>query len=193
MAASDEAELKHMVATAVQIDDRPCAFRYPRGAGVGVDMPEVGIPLEIGKGKIIREGNKIAILSLGGRLQEALKAADDLDASGFSTTVADARFAKPLDTNLVEELARNHEVLITLEDGAIGGFATAVLNHLACTGMLDKGLKIRPMFLPDRFIAHAEPKQQYEDAGLMAVDIVNTARSALGDETVTEFISAQNT
>src|SRR5690606_7730942 len=143
MAAADEAELRHMVATAVEIDDRPSAFRYPRGEGVGVELPAIGTPLEIGKGRIVREGTKVAILSLGTRLAEALKAADQLAALGLSTTVADARFAKPLDEELVARLAREHEVLITVEEGAIGGFASHVLDFLARSGALDHGLRIR--------------------------------------------------
>ena len=157
MACGDEADLKHMVATAAAYNEGPIGFRYPRGAGVGVDMPEEGKPLEIGKGRIIREGSKIAILSYGGRLSECLAAADELAARGLSTTVADARFAKPLDTALIDRLVKEHEILITIEEGSIGGFASFVLNHLAQTGALDKGLKIRPMFLPDRFFAHGSP------------------------------------
>jgi 1-deoxy-D-xylulose-5-phosphate synthase len=182
MAAADEAELVHMVATCVAIDDRPSAVRYPRGDGVGVPLPTAGVPLEIGKGRIVREGTTIAILSLGTRLQEALKAAEQLQAHGLSTTVADARFAKPLDTALVDRLAREHEVLITIEENAIGGFATQVLHHLATTGQLDAGLKIRPMVLPDRFIDHNTPTAQYEEAGLNARHIVATAMAALGRE-----------
>ena len=157
MAAADELELMHMVATAAQIDDRPSAFRYPRGEGVGVELPARGTPLEIGKGRVLREGSKIAILSFGTRLGECLVAAEDLGAKGLSTTVADARFAKPLDTDLVRRLAREHEVLITIEEGSIGGFASHVLQYLATAGLLDHGLKVRPMILPDRFIDHASP------------------------------------
>jgi len=182
MAASDEAELKHMVATAVAIDDRPSALRYPRGEGVGVEMPERGEPLEIGRGRIIREGSTIAILSLGTRLAECLKAADQLSAFGLSTTVADARFAKPLDKDLVTRLARNHEVLITVEEGSIGGFGSYVLHHLAETGLLDRGLKIRPMVMPDSFVDHNKPEQMYADAGLSAAGIVDTVFKALGRE-----------
>ena len=182
MAASDEAELKHMVATAHSIDDRPSAFRFPRGAGVGVEMPTEGKILEIGKGKVIREGAKIAILSLGGRLQECIKAADDLEAHGLSVTIADARFAKPLDQGLINKLAKEHEVLITIEEGSIGGFSSHVLNHLAQSGALDFGLKVRPMFIPDRFLAHASPEEQYLDAKLTAADILKVALEALGDE-----------
>ncbi|CAN0576973.1 unnamed protein product, partial [Laminaria digitata] len=149
MAAADEAELVNMVATAAQIDDRPSAFRYPRGEGVGVDMPDIGVPLEIGKGRVVREGTTVALLSYGGRLQECLRAAEDLAAHGLSATVADARFAKPLDTDLIRRLAREHEVLITIEEGSIGGFATQVMTDLANTGLLAGGLKFRPMTLTD--------------------------------------------
>ena len=192
MAAGDEADLKHMVATAAAIDDGPSAFRYPRGAGVGVEMPEVGVPLEIGRGRIMTEGSKIAILSLGGRLKEALVAAEELGAHGLSTTVADARFAKPLDEDMIRRLAREHEVLITIEEGAIGGFASHVLDFLARDGLLDRGVKIRPMYIPDRFIPHASPEEQYEDAGLTATDIVKTAMAALGEVSQTEIIQARS-
>jgi len=180
MAAADELELMHMVATAAQIDDRPSAFRYPRGEGVGVELPARGTPLEIGKGRILREGTKIAILSFGTRLGEGLVAAEDLAAKGLSATVADARFAKPLDTDLVCRLAREHEVLITIEEGSVGGFSSFVLQYLATSGLLDHGLKVRPMVLPDRFIDHAAPAKQYEWAGLNAPQIVATALAALG-------------
>ena len=180
MAAADEAELVHMVATAARIDDGPSAFRYPRGEGEGVELPEIGVPLEIGKGRIMREGTTVAILSFGARLQESLKAADELAAMGLSTTVADARFAKPLDTDLVRRLAKEHEVLITIEEGAIGGFATHVVQFLITEGMFDSGLKIRPMFLPDIFIDQDKPNLQYERAGLNAPQIVATALAALG-------------
>ncbi len=186
MAASDEAELKHMVATAVAIDDRPCAFRYPRGEGVGVEMPAVGVPLEIGRGRIVREGSKIALLSLGTRLAECLKAADLLAALGLPTTVADARFAKPLDTALIRQLAMNHEVLVTVEEGGTGGFGALVLHHLAATGLLDRGLKIRTSTLPDVFIDHDKPETMYELAGLNANGIVATALAALGHEKLTQ-------
>jgi 1-deoxy-D-xylulose-5-phosphate synthase len=180
MAAADEAELVHMVATQVGIDDRPSALRYPRGEGVGVDMPAEGVPLPIGKGRILREGTTIALLSYGTRLAEALKAAEDLAARGLSTTVADARFQRPLDTDLVNRLAREHEVLITIEEAAIGGFAAHVLHHLATNGMLDRGLKIRPMVLPDRFQDQDKPEKQYDEAGLNAKHIVAQALLALG-------------
>ena len=180
MAAADEAELVHMVATAVVIDDRPSAFRYPRGEGTGVELPEKGTPLEIGKGRVLREGSTVAILSFGARLPEVLKAADTLAARGLSTTVADARFLKPLDGDLVRRLAREHEVLITIEEGAVGGFAAAVFQFLAMEGLLDNGLKVRPMILPDRFILHDKPELQYEDAGLNARHIVATVLTALG-------------
>ena len=180
MAAADEAELVHMVATAVTIGDRPSAFRYPRGEGTGVELPEKGTPLEIGKGRVLREGSTVAVLSFGTRLPEVLKAADALAARGLSTTVADARFVKPLDGDLVRRLAREHEVLITIEEGAVGGFAAAVFQFLAMEGLLDNGLKVRPMILPDRFILHDKPELQYEDAGLNARHIVATALTALG-------------
>ena len=180
MAAADEAELVHMVHTAAMIDDRPSAFRYPRGEGTGSPLPETPAMLEIGKGRILREGTAIAILSLGARLREALRAADELQARGLSTTVADARFAKPLDEDLIRALAREHEVLITVEEGSIGGFAAHVMQFLALAGFLDSGLKIRPMTLPDRFVAHGTPDGMYEDAGLTARHIVDTALSALG-------------
>ena len=180
MAAADEAELRHMVATAVAIDDRPSALRYPRGEGVGVELPEAGVPLEIGKGRVVREGSTVAILSLGTRLAESLKAADQLAALGLSTTVADARFAKPLDEELIRRLATNHEVLITIEEGSVGGFSSFVLNFLASEGLLDRGLKVRPMVLPDEFIDHDKPEKMYERAGLGAAGIVATALGALG-------------
>ncbi len=182
MAAADEAELMHMVATSVAIDDRPSAFRYPRGEGIGVDMPEIGSPLEIGKGRIIREGSKIALLSFGARLPQCLRAADELSAKGYSTTVADARFCKPLDETLVRDLVKNHEVLITIEEGAIGGFGSHVLQFLALNGLLDEGCKIRPMTLPDIFIDQDKPDVMYDVAGLNAPHIVATALEALGDE-----------
>jgi 1-deoxy-D-xylulose-5-phosphate synthase len=182
MAAADEAELVHMVSTCVAVEDRPSAVRFPRGDGVGVPLPEQGVPLEIGRGRIVREGSTIAILNLGARLAECLKAAQELAGYGLSTTVADARFAKPLDTDLINRLAREHEVLITIEEGAIGGFASHVLQHLATTGQLDHGLKIRPMVLPDVFLDHDSPNAQYETAGLNARHIVATALGALGRE-----------
>jgi len=180
MAAADEAELKNMVATAAQIDDRPSALRYPRGEGFGVEMPARGEPLEIGKGRTLREGGTVAILSYGARLYEALTAADSLEARGLSTTVADARFCKPLDTELVERLAREHEVLVTVEEGAIGGFSSHVLTHLARAGLIDRGLAVRPMTLPDFFIDHGKPYEQYEQAGLNAHHIAAQALQALG-------------
>ena len=180
MAASDEAELTRMVATAAQIDDRPSAFRYPRGEGQGAEIPEPVEPLEIGKGRVVREGSTVAIMSLGTRLQESLKAADELAAHGYSTTVADARFAKPMDHELVRQLAVNHEVLITIEEGSIGGFAAHVMQFLASEGLLDEGLKVRPMTLPDRFIDQDSLSEMYDAAGLNAPDIVATALDALG-------------
>ena len=180
MAAADEAELMHMIATAAVIDDRPSSFRYPRGEGVGVELPDKGAILEIGKGRIVREGSTVAILSFGDRLAEAGKAADELASRGLSTTVADARFAKPLDEDLIRRLASEHEVLITVEAGAIGGFASHVLHFLATQGLLDSGLKVRPMVLPDTFIDHDAPAAQYETVRLRAPDIVSTALAALG-------------
>jgi 1-deoxy-D-xylulose-5-phosphate synthase len=182
MAAGDEADLVHMVATCAAIDDAPTAVRYPRGEGIGVALPEQGIPLEIGRGRILREGTGIALLNFGGRLAECLKAAQELAGYGLSTTVADARFAKPLDTDLVARLAREHEVVITIEEGAIGGFGSHVLHYLAMNGLLDHGLKIRSMVLPDVFLDHDSPQAQYERAGLNARHIVATALSALGRE-----------
>ena len=182
MAAGDEADLVHMVATQVAIDDRPSALRYPRGEGSGVEMPTEGKPLEIGKGRIIREGSKIAILSLGTRLSESVKAAEELAAYGLSTTVADARFAKPLDTELVLRLAAEHEVLITIEEGAIGGFAAQVFQTLSDNGALDRGLKIRAMVLPDIFIDQDSPNAMYAKAGLDAKGIVKKVFEALGKD-----------
>jgi len=180
MAAADEAELVHMVATAVAIDDRPSAFRYPRGDGVGIDMPEFGVPLEIGKGRIVREGSSVALLSLGTRLAECMLAAETLAAHGLTTTVADARFAKPLDVDLIRRLARGHEVLITVEEGAIGGFGSHVVQALAEHGALDHGLKIRCMVLPDIFIDQDAPAAMYAKAGLDAKGIVAKVFEALG-------------
>ena len=180
MAAADEAELVHMVATQVAHNEGPSALRYPRGDGVGVEMPEAGVPLPIGKGRILREGSTVAILSLGTRLAEAMKAANELQSFGLSTTVADARFAKPLDIDLINRLAREHEVLITIEEGSIGGFGSHVVHHLATAGLLDSGLKIRPMVLPDRFLDHDNPVKQYDEAGLNARHITATALAALG-------------
>jgi 1-deoxy-D-xylulose-5-phosphate synthase len=180
MAASDEAELMHMVATCAAYEEGPSAVRYPRGEGVGVALPARGEVLEIGRGRVVREGTSIALLSLGTRLQECVRAAEDLQAYGLSTTVADARFAKPLDTALIERLAREHAVLITVEEGAIGGFSSHVLHHLAGAGLLEHGLKVRPMVLPDRFIDHDAPYQQYDQAGLNARHITQTALRALG-------------
>ncbi|MDF2763851.1 MAG: dxs [Rhodospirillales bacterium] len=180
MAAADEAELMHMVATAAAIDDRPSALRYPRGEGIGMALPARGSVLQIGKGRVLKEGTAVALLSFGARLQECLKAAEELGARGLSTTVADARFAKPLDRDLLRRLAGEHEVLITIEEGSVGGFAAQVAQELATTGQFDAGLKFRPMVLPDRFIEHDRPERQYEEAGLDARAIVATALAALG-------------
>ncbi len=180
MAPSDEAELVHMVATAAAIDDRPSSFRYPRGEGVGVDMPEHGVPLEIGRGRIVREGSKVAILSFGTRLAAAMSAAEELDTYGLPATVADARFAKPLDTDLIDRLVREHEVLITVEEGAIGGFASHVLDHLERSGALDRGIKVRSLTMPDRFVDQHKPETMVADAGLDAAGIVTAVFAALG-------------
>lgn len=188
MACSDEAELCHMVATAAAYDEGPIAFRFPRGEGVGVDMPEIGEMLEIGKGRILREGTKVAILCYGGRMAEAMKAADELTAKGLPTTLADARFAKPLDTDLVERLAKEHEVLITVEEGAAGGFGTRVMDHLIRHDLVTANLKIRPMTLPDRFQDQASPYDMYEEAGLNARHITATALLALGEEVALEEV-----
>ncbi|MEM9724722.1 MAG: 1-deoxy-D-xylulose-5-phosphate synthase [Pseudomonadota bacterium] len=180
MAPGDEADLVHMVATAAQIDDRPSAFRFPRGEGMGVDMPERGVPLEIGRGRILREGSKIALLSIGGRLQDTLRAAEELAIMGFSTTVADARFAKPLDEELVLRLARNHEALVTVEEGSVGGFGSHVAQLLAQKGLFDRGLRFRSMFLPDIFIDQDSPANMVKQAGLDTASIAKTALTALG-------------
>ncbi len=172
MAAADEAELVHMVATAAAHNSGPIAFRYPRGEGVGVDMPEVGVPLEIGRGRIVREGMRVALLSLGTRLPEAIKAAEELDARGLSTTVADARFMKPLDEDLVLRLAREHELLITIEEGTVGGFGSHVMQLLADRGALDRGLKVRSLALPNAFIDQDKPERMYARAGLDSAAII---------------------
>jgi 1-deoxy-D-xylulose-5-phosphate synthase len=188
MAAADEAELVHMVATQVAINDAPSALRYPRGEGRGVEMPEFGVPLEIGKGRVLRQGTKVALLSFGTRLGEALKAADELDAHGLSTTVADARFMKPLDVDLVLRLAREHQILITIEEGSVGGFGSHVLQALAEHGALDNGLRVRSMVLPDVFLDHDTPAAMYAQAGLDAKAIVVKAFEALGKDVRTESI-----
>jgi 1-deoxy-D-xylulose-5-phosphate synthase len=180
MAAADEADLAAMIATSLEIDDRPSAFRYPRGDGVGVEIPELAAPLEIGRGRIVREGTAVAILSLGTRLQESLKAADLLAAHGISATVADARFAKPLDADLILRLAREHECLVTVEEGAMGGFGAFVLQLLAEKGALDAGLKVRTLHLPDVFQDQDTPAAMYATAGLNAEQIAAAALTALG-------------
>jgi 1-deoxy-D-xylulose-5-phosphate synthase len=180
MAPADESELVHMVATAASIGDRASAFRYPRGEGTGIALPKRGEILPIGRGRMMREGGRVAILSLGTRLAEALRAADELAARGLPTTVADARFAKPIDLALLEQLARHHEVLITVEEASAGGFSALVGQHLATRGFLDGGLRFRPMVLPDRFIDHMSPAAQIVEAGLDAKSIVRTVLGALG-------------
>ena len=182
MAAADEAELKHMVRTAAAYDDGPISFRYPRGEGVGVEMPERGEILEIGKGRVMREGSKVALLSFGTRLAECLVAAEDLEAAGLSTTVADARFAKPLDHDLIRQLARHHEVLITIEEGSVGGFGSHVLQFLASEGLLDGGLRVRSMVMPDVFMDHASPEAMYARAGLDRKGIVDTVFGTLNSK-----------
>ncbi|QYJ07397.1 1-deoxy-D-xylulose-5-phosphate synthase [Qipengyuania flava] len=179
MAAADEAELAHMTYTAAEYDDGPIAFRYPRGAGTGVEIPEQLEKLEIGKGRIVREGSKVAILSLGARLEEAKKAADQLEAKGLSTTVADMRFAKPLDTQMIEKLMRSHDVVVTVEEGAVGGLGAHVLTFASDEGLTDAGLKVRTMRLPDVFQDQDAPEKQYDEAGLNAPHIVDTVLSAL--------------
>jgi 1-deoxy-D-xylulose-5-phosphate synthase len=189
MAASDEAELVHMVATQVTINDRPSAVRYPRGEGRGVEMPEAGVPLPIGKGRIIRQGSKIALLSFGTRLAECEKAADELAAHGLSTTIADARFLKPLDEALVMKLARDHDVLITVEEGSVGGFGSHVMQFLTDAGMLDSGaLRARSMILPDVFFDHDSPNAMYARAGLDAKSIVKKVFDTLGKDFKTEAV-----
>jgi len=182
MAPSDELELMHMVATSAGIDDQPSAVRYPRGEGTGIELPERGTPIPVGRGRILREGSAVAILSLGTRLADSLRAADELAARGLSTTVADARFAKPFDVAMVEQLARHHEVLIIIEEGSIGGFGAVILQHLAGRGLLDQGVRVRSMTLPDRFIDHSTPAAQMIEAGLGAKDIVATVMGALGKD-----------
>jgi 1-deoxy-D-xylulose-5-phosphate synthase len=169
----------NMVATSAALGDRPSAFRYPRGEGLGLPLPARGEILQLGRGRILREGSRVAILSLGTRLAEALRAADQLASHGYSTTVADARFAKPIDTALVEQLARNHEMLITVEEASAGGFGAAVMHHLAWRGLLDGGLRFRPMTLPDRFVDHASPAVQIAEVGLDAKAMVRTVLDAL--------------
>jgi 1-deoxy-D-xylulose-5-phosphate synthase len=177
-----------MVATQVAIDDRPSALRYPRGEGLGVPMPAEGKPLEIGKGRVLREGHKIALFSYGARLGECLKAAEELAALGLSTTVADARFAKPLDIDLLTRLAREHEVLVTVEEGAIGGFGSFVLQALAENGLLENGLRVRTMVLPDEFIDQDTPAAMYAKAGLDAKGIVAKVFEALGKDAGKESV-----
>ena len=191
MAAADEADLMHMTATAVSIDDGPSAVRYPRGEGIGIDLPVRGNILEIGRGRVLREGSSIAILSLGPRLAQALKAAEELASMGLSTTVVDARFAKPLDEDLICRLAREHEVLVTIEENAAGGFAAHVLQFLANKGLMENGLKVRVMTMPDKFIEHNKPEIQYELAGLQSKHIIANILAALGrsDETVPKILT----
>ncbi len=190
MAAADEAELVHMIATARDINDAPSAIRYPRGEGVGVELPDHGTPLPIGKGRVLRKGSTVAILSLGSRLKDCLLAAEQLASLGLSTTVADARFAKPLDTELVKQMAKEHELLIILEEGSVGGFSSQVLHFLALEGLLDGGLKVRPMTLPDIFIDHAPSDEQYKIAQLDSASIIDVIVKTLGNIELSGSVSA---
>ena len=190
MAAADEAELVHMIATARDINDAPSAIRYPRGEGVGVELPDHGTPLPIGKGRLLRKGSTVAILSLGSRLKDCLLAAEQLAALGLSTTVADARFAKPLDTELIKQMAQDHELLIILEEGSVGGFSSQVLHFLALEGLLDGGVKVRPMTLPDIFIDHASSDEQYKIAQLDSASIINVVVKTLGNSELSGSASA---
>jgi 1-deoxy-D-xylulose-5-phosphate synthase len=189
MAPADEAEMMHMVATSVAIDDRPSFLRYPRGEGVGLDLPERGMVLPIGKGRVVRQGTKAAILSLGTRLADAMKAAEELEAKGLSCTVADARFAKPLDEDLIRRLAREHEVLVTVEEGSTGGFSSLVLHFLANQGLLDGGLKVRALHIPDRWIEHDTPARQLAQSGIDAKGIAAAVLVALGQDAAKALVS----
>ena len=189
MAPSDELELMHMVATSAQIDDAPSAFRYPRGEGTGLVLPERGTVLPIGRGRVMKEGSAVAILSLGTRLADSMRAADELAARGYSTTVADARFAKPFDAALVEQLARHHSVLVIVEEGSVGGFSAAIMQHLALRGLLDGALRVRPLTFPDKFIDHNSPAAQIIEAGIGAKDIVAAAMGALGRDSGPHLVS----
>ena len=190
MAAADEAELVHMIATARDINDAPSAIRYPRGEGVGVELPDHGAPLPIGRGRVLRKGSTVAILSLGSRLKDCLLAAEQLAALGLSTTVADARFAKPLDTELIKQMAQDHELLIILEEGSVGGFSSQVLHFLALEGLLDGGVKVRPMTLPDIFIDHASSDEQYKIAQLDSASIIDVVVKTLGNSELSGSASA---
>ena len=190
MAAADEAELVHMIATARDINDAPSAIRYPRGEGVGVELPDHGTPLPIGKGRLLRKGSTVAILSLGSRLKDCLLAAEQLAALGLSTTVADARFAKPLDTELIKQMAQDHELLVILEEGSVGGFSSQVLHFLALEGLLDGGVKVRPMTLPDIFIDHASSDEQYKIAQLDSASIIDVVVKTLGNSELSGSASA---
>jgi 1-deoxy-D-xylulose-5-phosphate synthase len=184
MAASDESELVKMINTSVHINDRPSAFRYPRGSGIGIDMPSISEVLEIGKGRVIQEGKKVAILNFGTRLEECKKASVLLLKKGIDITIIDARFAKPLDEKLIIETATNHEVLITIEEGSVGGFGSHVMQFLSDRGIFDKGLKFRSMILPDLFIDHDTPEKMYEKAGLDSLSIVNKIEETLNSNII---------
>ena len=184
MAASDESELVKMINTSVKINDRPSAFRYPRGNGVGIEIPGINETIEIGKGRIVKEGKQVAILNFGARLQECKKASEILSKKGIEITIADARFAKPLDKKLIVELATNHEVLISIEEGSIGGFGSHVMHFLSERGVFDKGLKFRSMILPDMFIDQDSPEKMYEKAGLDSQSIVNKVEQTLSSKII---------
>ena len=184
MGASDESELVKMINTSVNINDRPCAFRYPRGNGVGIELPSIKEILEIGKGRIIKEGKKVAILNFGTRLDECKKASEKLLSLGINCTIVDARFAKPLDEKLIMEMATNHEVLITIEEGSIGGFGSHVMQLLSDRGVFDRGLKFRSMILPDIFIDQDSPEKMYETAGLNSESIVNKVEQTLNSNII---------
>ena len=184
MAASDEAELVKMINTSVNINDRPSAFRYPRGAGIGIDLPPINDIIEIGKGRVIKEGKKVALLNFGTRLEECKKASDDLLKKGIDCTIIDARFAKPLDEKLIMEIASNHEVLITIEEGSVGGFGSHVMQFLSDRGIFDRGLKFRSMILPDIFIDQDTPEKMYEVAGLDSLSISSKVEETLNSNVI---------
>jgi 1-deoxy-D-xylulose-5-phosphate synthase len=184
MAPSDEGEMMHMMATLAAYDDGPSAIRYPRGEGEGVELPERGTPVPIGKGRVVREGKVVALLSLGTRLYPCLEAAEDLAQRGLSPTVADARFAKPLDMDLLRRLATEHEALVVVEEGSVGGFGAHVVQTLVAEGLLDHGLKVRTLCMPDRFVEQGKPEQQAVDAGFDAAGIAATALSLLNGSTI---------
>ena len=190
MAASDEAELVKMINTSVKINDRPSAFRYPRGNGIGIELPGINETLEIGKGRIIKKGRQVAILNFGARLEECKKASEILNSKGINITIVDARFAKPLDEQLIMEVATNHEVVISIEEGSIGGFGSHVMQLLSDKGVFDRGLKFRSMILPDLFIDQNSPEKMYEKAGLDSHSIVNKIEETLSSNII--FAKSKN-